>query len=227
MEKGDLAQLIILSPEVRAIETMDEAQKLSWAKLQIDMAATRIVRSFDWDFALHVEDKSIVANVSDYVFKGATGIKCGHIKSIRIGESGGGDTAFKLLRKYTAVSVDSYLENHSVTIPAMWYLIIRKENYPQVRIINTPDSTYDGYVLRYRYWIAGLDYNNLDSDIFGEVIELYVRMKFNPVLLPLFKESIGFAISKYQPDGGQPNPAQLDSVVRRLNAERFGIPGYY
>jgi hypothetical protein len=66
----------------------------------------------------------------------------------------------------------------------------------------------------------------LDTDLFAEVIENYVRMKFNPGLLPLFRDSLGFTISKYMPEGGEPNPAQMDELVRKLNVERSQLQGY-
>lgn len=225
MDKGDLAQLIVLSPEIRVIESLDEAQKHDWALDQIDLAVSRIVRSFDWDFAMDVADKAIEADEPDYQLTGNKN-DCAHIQNIRLGETGGEDAAFTPLIKYTSVTADEYMVNHTVSTPSMWYLIKRKQNFPQVRILDTPDSQYEGYSLRYRYWIKGIRYENLDTDLFAEPIELYGRMKFNPGLMPLFKESLAFVISKYQPDGGQPNPAQMDSLVRKMNVQRRNLQGY-
>lgn len=238
MNKKELQSLILALPEIRAIGAIPEAQKPAIISSTIDLVTTKIVLAHDWDFAMDVADEPVQANVSDYVLRGNDQDALA-IFNIRYG-TGTSDTGYALVDKRKVAFVDDYLGRRSPGEAMFWTVLRRDNGFPSVRILGTPTTT-SGYYFRYRYWIKGLQFDDLPEDVFDDLAICWVKEKLvgryivgtgNVQIVQDAKadrkEALAEAINRYQAPGGEIDPIRIDpQTVTRNNrrARRFGYRG--
>ncbi len=215
MTRTELTNVIAATPEVGAVEV---AEKNALIASFIDILVPKIAMVHDWDFVMRVADETTVADQSDYTLRGVKD-DCRNIYNIRIG-TGTPDDGYDLMDKRGLANIDESLSGRDASGVGIWVPNGRKSGFPRVRIIDTPaDAT---KTLRYRYWRKDVTFEEFPGEDFALAYLLGVKFLFFPVFEGAFRAELTDIINRYQPSGGEDDPALLDPLVRALNNRRAG-----
>jgi hypothetical protein len=222
MTREELVSTLMSAPEIVAIPNMSGAQKETLCSRHIDLIARTIIYSWPWDFACNIYDLACNGTDTDFEIEGEAD-DCRRIVSIRYGETAGDDADFTTLRRFTNANFEDWITRNTVSSPELWISLKPEHSRPKIRVLSTPAS---GYSLRIRYAIGGLAFEDIEPDIFDNVIDTGVRAKFAPVLWPLFEKQLAKVMNDYEPGIAEEDPAMIAKTIRKQNQARTGWQGY-
>lgn len=201
------------------------------ARVYLRMVTTAVVLAWDWDFAMDVADMSVVSGQRDYVLKG-NNQNCLNLFNIRYG-TGDDDDGYDPLKKKLPADIDEWLLDRNISGIGIWVPHGRmppRRGFPRVRILDTPDDSTK--ILRYRFWIKGLRFEDLPVDVFDSVVMEGIKEKFigKPVKSPRvqtpYERELDNVIGRYQPPTPDEDPMKQDPLTVRLNNHKSTLYGY-
>lgn len=213
MDIDSLARLIVITPEIRAIDIAPE-DKQEAVTAYIPMVVMEVSMAHpDFDFAVDVCDYpgGSVLSQADYVLRG-NNRDCRSIINIRYGSS------YYLLDQMRPVDVDEFLTNRTHTSTTIWTMVGREDGFPKIKLIDAPSTA--GEVIRYRYFKKNIDVSEFPEEFINVIISGVIA-KFSPTYRAIHLKDLSDMISYYSPSGGEDNPAKQDPETVRRNNSRY------
>jgi len=199
----------------------EESRKRELIDGFINMAVDEIVFSYDWDFAMAVDDDTTVASHALYTLEGAN-TDCRQIFSIRYG-SGTNDDGYDLLEKIEPGDLDRKLHGSSVSGVTYWMPEGRVDDYPQIKLVEPCTDT--DHTLRYRYWKNGVTFEVLPT---GFDWLIFDGIRFHMGLIPyeLWTQRLTKMINQYQRPTNADRQVMNDLNTTQRNRARAKKYGY-
>ena len=215
MNQDALISAVMLMPAIRGI-TMSDSEKRTALEAQLPSVKTKILYSYDWDFAIDEKSTVTVADQAAYVLKGNAN-DCRDIINIRYGSSA------ILIDRMRQVDFDEWYTYRTLTSVAKWVPDGREEGFPRVRLYSTPSVA--GEAILYRYRRTDVTISEFPDD-FAFVFQSGLAMRMIPGYDKVFKDDLGDMIKMYNFGGGEDNQIKQDPSIVLRNNKRATLYGY-
>ena len=215
MNKNSLINSVLLLPVIRAV-SMTEAEKRSGLEAQLPSITSKILYSYDWDFAVDEETATSVIDQGSYTLKGKTN-DARSIINIRYGSN------LKLIDKMRQVDYDEWSTGRTISTVIKWVPDGIHQGFPRIRLYSAPTAS--GDAIKYRYRRKDITLSEFPDD-FDYVFESGLAMRIIPSFDSLFRDDLGDLIKMYDFGGGEDNQVKQDPLITHHNNRRARLFGW-